>query len=62
MLKCCRKDENYCGKHVDVGQPKREAGHLVKTWTNAGVQLERLCSGDTYEDTKHGALERLEQY
>lgn len=54
--------ENYCGKHVDVGQPNREAGNVVKTWTSAGVQLERLHPGDIYEDTKHRAPERLEQY
>lgn len=28
MLKCCRKDKNYCGKHVDLGQPKSPGENL----------------------------------
>lgn len=48
--------------HHDLGQPKREAVHLVKTWTKADIQHKRLCSGDRYEDTKYEAPKRQKYY
>lgn len=48
--------------HLELGQPKREAVHLVKTWTKADIQHKRLCSGDRYEDSKYEAPKRQEHH